>query len=371
MAYFLGFLYIAAYIVIYLSLLLLPYYVAYSIIEPHSFLGVVGVFILGSVIVPLTLGLAFLVFGSFFVAFDKFKEKIAQKPQSQPLSPYRSESLSSNDSSPLDVTPKPKKRRVKEAIFFTILGLGVIGTILFVAANNGGGSTEEASADYETASYEEAVDDTSTGYLYTDTSNDEAADPYLTDNTITDNYSYMNDAVDEFLEILADSGIYGVARSVRDCYVNTEIDNLYCLYLDNTARLMDDAVSKQMGFNRDEYLKYDRVLARNQKYYYIPTNTSHLAFNHQKIIEPQLIGLLQRKIQEKNYLPQNESDASTTNSHLYSHNNSDGSRLGIEMSQDFNNKTNNDIPEELESDLIANDSETGTEESNEIEVDYE
>ena len=29
------------------------------------------------------------------------------------------------------------------------------------------------------------------------------------------------------------------------------------------------------------------------------------------------------------------------------------------------------IPEELESDLIANDSETGTEESNEIEVDYE
>lgn len=363
MAYFLGFLYIAAYIVIYLSLLLLPYYVAYSIIEPHSFLGVVGVFILGSVIVPLTLGLAFLVFGSFFVAFDKFKEKIGQKSQIHHF-PY------SNESSPLDVTPKPEKESSKDVLFFSILGIGALAIILFFALN-GAKKTKETSSDYETASYEEAVDDTSTGYLYTDTSNDEAADPYLTDNTITDNYSYMNDAVDEFLEILADSGISGVARSVRDCYVNTEIDNLYCLYLDNTARLMDDAVSKQMGFNRDEYLKYDRVLARNQKYYYIPTNTSHLAFNHQKIIEPQLIGLLQRKIQEKNYLPQNESDASTTNSHLYSHNNSDGSRLGIEMSQDFNNKTNNDIPEELESDLIANDSETGTEESNEIEVDYE
>lgn len=41
------------------------------------------------------------------------------------------------------------------------------------------------------------------------------------------------------------------------------------------------------------------------------------------------------------------------------------------MSQDFNNNTNNDVSEELESDLIVNDGETGTEESNEIEVDYE
>ena len=362
MAYFLGFLYIATYIVIYLSLLLLPYYVAYSIIEPHSFFGVVGVFILGSVIVPLTLGFAFLVFGSFFVAFDKFKEKIGPKPQSLSSHSY--------DSTPLDVTPEPEKKNIKGAVLSTILGLGVLGLILFLAIN-GAEKIEEANSDYETASYEETVDDTSTGYLYTDTSNDEAADPYLTDNTITDNYSYMNDAVDEFLEILADSGISGVARSVRDCYVNTEIDNLYCLYLDNTARLMDDAFSKQMGFNRDEYLEEDRVQARNQKYYYIPTNTSHLAFNHQKIIEPQLIGLLQRKIQEKNYLRQNESGVSTTNSDLYSHNNSEDSRLGVEMSQDFNNNTNNDVSEELESDLIANDSETGTEESNEIEVDYE
>jgi len=364
MGYFLGFLYIAIYIVIYLSLLLLPYYVAYSIIEPHSFFGVVGVFILGSVIVPLTLGFAFLVFGSIFVAFEEFKEKIGPKPQSHSLSSY------SYDSTLLDVTPKPEKKNTKGVVLYTILGVGMLGLILFLVVN-GNLKIKEANSDYETASYEETVDDTPTDYLYTDTSNDEAVDSYLTDNTITDNYSYMNDAVDQFLEILADSGISGVARSVRDCYVNTEIDNLYCLYLDNTARIMDDAVSKQMGFNRDEYLKEDRVQARNQKYYYIPTNTSHLASNHQEIIEPQLIGLLKRKIQEKNYQPQNASDPSTTNSDLYPHNNSDGSRLGVEMSQGFNNNTNNDKPEALESDLVANDGETGTEESNEIEVDYE
>lgn len=50
-------LYIISFI-IYVLLALAPYYVAYLIIEPHSFLGVVGVFLLGSVIVPLTIMLA-------------------------------------------------------------------------------------------------------------------------------------------------------------------------------------------------------------------------------------------------------------------------------------------------------------------------
>lgn len=43
---------------------LMPYYIAYNIIEPDSFLGVVGVFFLGSVIVPLSLFLL-----SFIVLF--------------------------------------------------------------------------------------------------------------------------------------------------------------------------------------------------------------------------------------------------------------------------------------------------------------
>ena len=40
-----------------------PYYIAYNIIEPEGFLGVVGVFFLGSLIVPITVGLASFLFG--------------------------------------------------------------------------------------------------------------------------------------------------------------------------------------------------------------------------------------------------------------------------------------------------------------------
>lgn len=37
-------------------LILTPYYIAYLIIEPNSFLGVIGVFLLGSIIIPIILG---------------------------------------------------------------------------------------------------------------------------------------------------------------------------------------------------------------------------------------------------------------------------------------------------------------------------
>ena len=50
-------LYIFAFIV-HILLVLAPYYVAYLILEPHSFLGMVGVFLLGSVIVPLSIFVA-------------------------------------------------------------------------------------------------------------------------------------------------------------------------------------------------------------------------------------------------------------------------------------------------------------------------
>ena len=41
-------------LVLYFVFTLLPYYVAYKIIEPESFIGTVGVFVLGSVVVPVT-----------------------------------------------------------------------------------------------------------------------------------------------------------------------------------------------------------------------------------------------------------------------------------------------------------------------------
>ena len=54
---------------LYISFILLPYYIAYSFIEPRSFLGVVGVFIFGSVIVPLVIwGVVLVISGLFAMA---------------------------------------------------------------------------------------------------------------------------------------------------------------------------------------------------------------------------------------------------------------------------------------------------------------
>lgn len=47
---------------IYVVLGLLPYYIAYLMIDPTSFLGVFGVFVVGSLIVPLSLAIARLLF---------------------------------------------------------------------------------------------------------------------------------------------------------------------------------------------------------------------------------------------------------------------------------------------------------------------
>ena len=40
-----------------IGLNLLPYYIAYVLIAPESFMGIVGVFIVGSIIIPLTISI--------------------------------------------------------------------------------------------------------------------------------------------------------------------------------------------------------------------------------------------------------------------------------------------------------------------------
>ena len=60
---------------LYISFILLPYYIAYSFIEPRSFLGVVGVFIFGSVIVPLVIWGVALMVGLLGLSFNALAEK--------------------------------------------------------------------------------------------------------------------------------------------------------------------------------------------------------------------------------------------------------------------------------------------------------
>lgn len=359
MAYFLGFLYIAAHIVIYFSLLLLPYYIAYCIIEPHSFLGVIGVIILGSIIVPLTIGFAFLVFGSFFAAFEKFKEKIGQESQVN-------HSLYSNESSPLDVTPKSEKKSSKETIFFTILGLSAIAIILFLIVNNGlnknleilNGYNESYSENYSEDN-DADLDNTLNDYIDTNVMDENEQDSYVV-NSIVDNDDLMSYAVDELINTLDSDGITGVVRDVHDCYININIDKLYCLYLDRSARTLDEAISKKIGIERNEYLDNDKVLVRNQKYYYIPTNTSHMAYNHQYMIEAKIINLINAKMERKyrNYKSEN----------IESGNKPVVDNTSVEISQELNR---NDTSESIQSEEIYTNVISDLDESSGSEVDYD
>lgn len=60
---------------LYIFFCLLPYYIAYSIIEPESFFGVVGVFILGSVIVPLAIWVITIIVGTIGLSFSALTER--------------------------------------------------------------------------------------------------------------------------------------------------------------------------------------------------------------------------------------------------------------------------------------------------------
>lgn len=54
-----------------LFLNLLPYYVAYLIISPDGFMGIVGVFVLGSIIVPITVWASVLIFAAIAKVFER------------------------------------------------------------------------------------------------------------------------------------------------------------------------------------------------------------------------------------------------------------------------------------------------------------
>jgi hypothetical protein len=60
---------------VYIVSTLLPYYIAYSIIEPHSFLSTVAVFLLGSIIFPLLILSIPYVLGAIGLSFSALKDR--------------------------------------------------------------------------------------------------------------------------------------------------------------------------------------------------------------------------------------------------------------------------------------------------------
>lgn len=109
---------------LYIFFCLLPYYIAYSIIEPESFFGVVGVFFLGSVIVPLVIwGIALFV-GAIGLSFNA----LAEKKKKHEFYEIRTVN---------EVVPKKNSKIIFILSLFLIISIGVIIYLVVIQTKNG------------------------------------------------------------------------------------------------------------------------------------------------------------------------------------------------------------------------------------------
>lgn len=257
-----------AFFIIYTLLGLAPYYVAYLIIEPQSFLGVIGVFFLGSVIVPITLFFAGLILASISGLLGLSNKK---------------NNIDTNNSYELKTIyediPKRNNRRkifIIGGVFFVVFLI-----ILFSFIEN----NETFYKEKETLVSQEEINDNN--YQPTNTPNDSQIEYLTTDqnipNYIQDDYKLMNMAVYILLDKVDKNGISGAAKDIRNCYVDPDINKLYCVYLDNAARLLDAAISTAYQIPRNEYLYDVRVAERSDKYLYKPNNISDSNFHTSKL----------------------------------------------------------------------------------------
>lgn len=317
-------LYIISFI-IYVLLALAPYYVAYLIIEPHSFFGVVGVFLLGSVIVPLTIMLASLCMVAIGGILKPTKDTVVFQNKRDIESSY--------DTTIKTVTEDtiPKKKNSKAIIVISIVGLIVAISLaaIFGRSDPYDSSYNYDESDYEQADYQEDVASASEATFneLLDHSTDLVAEN-ASDGYIEDDYQLMSNAVNSVFNTLDQSGMSGVAKQVRDCYVNPNMNKLYCVYFDTSARLFDSAVASSLKFPRNEYLADDRSKKRANDYVYQPLNI-YDGESHLQKIEKELWVLLDQTAK-------NRYQANTTNkSDLSPHSTDQQNGFGNEINEQF------------------------------------
>ena len=269
-------LYIFAFIV-HILLVLAPYYVAYLILEPHSFLGIVGVFLLGSVIVPLSIFVAGLcvatIGGIKGVSADAIKNSKTIENNYGEIPKI----ITVNE-----IQPNTSNKRNIFVFSLIIFVVFIVFVLIFLESKNNTNSYEQNSPVEDTNAYENnsTTEDTT---LYDESASSGAAigSYNILNSTGSENYiendeQLMNQAVNTTLKTVDEVGISGMAKNVRDCYVNSNQENqLYCVYLDNSARLLDIAVtSAYHQIARNEYLSDTRSRERANKYLYLPWNVS-------------------------------------------------------------------------------------------------
>lgn len=256
-------LYIFAFVV-HILLVLTPYYVAYLIIEPHSFLGVVGVFLLGSVIVPLSIFLAGLCVAAIGGVIGVSADVIKNKKNIENNYGYSSEIITVNEVS-------SDKKSKKKIVVFSLVGFVIFSVIIGVIEENKEDTNyyEPAPIAEDVNSYDDSVSDLS---AVSEVDSSSVFSATSSNNYIEDDYQLMNQAVNTTLNTVDKVGISGMAKNVRDCYVNSNLSKLYCVYLDNSARLLDIAVTSSYQMTRNEYLSDTRSRERANEYLYLPWN---------------------------------------------------------------------------------------------------
>lgn len=93
----------------------------------------------------------------------------------------------------------------------------------------------------------------------------------------------MSSAVNAVVNRVNDAGLVNLIKDIRSCYLNANTNKLYCVYIDNSAKLLDIAISNAYKIPRNEYLYNDRVLQRAYKYLYAPNNISDFTVHIAKI----------------------------------------------------------------------------------------
>ena len=270
---------------VYFLLGLAPYYVAYLIIEPNSFLGIVGVFVLGSIIVPMTLFLASIIIASI----SRILGVASKENYNTHVGNYQIKAINENS---------PPKKSYKKIFIWGGFSCAILIFIFLLLLNNRESYQVQEPLNNEEDminSYDDQVIDSKNEF------NDgkvEYEDEIKISDSIMDDNNLMNMAVHTVLTKVNDKGISGVAKDIRDCYVNPNLSKLYCVYLDNSAKLLDIAVSSAYQIPRNEYLYDARVSERSYKYLYKPNNI--IDFNsHISKIEGEIKTILHNSLEAK------------------------------------------------------------------------
>ena len=261
------------FILVYGGLGLLPYYVAYLIIEPHSFFGIVGVFFLGSIIVPLSTMLA-----SSIVAFISVILGIAKKEDKT----YKKQEIIDGFYEIKNVSETKNTSKKYRNVF--IGGAIIVVTLILIGVfiqNNKNYPQEEKPLNTQEISAESSpsIDNQENNINYEEApTNLEVTNP-----SIIDDNNLMSSAVNAVVNRVNDAGLVNLIKDIRSCYLNANTNKLYCVYIDNSAKLLDIAISNAYKIPRNEYLYNDRVLQRAYKYLYAPNNISDFTVHIAKI----------------------------------------------------------------------------------------